>query len=329
MVDGDAVYEEENYVTDVITDHALEFLAGQVADEPDTPFYLGVHYTAPHSPWGREQHPAELWDDYHENCPFESAPDGLDAPTWATHLSIPVETPEKRRNFLSGYYAAITAMDANVGRLLDWLEEKGVRENTLVFFTSDNGMNMGHHGVFGKGNATFPQNMFEESVKVPAILSRPGSVPEGRVNGDLLSHYDFMPTLLDYLGIANPVAEGLPGSSFAPLLRGEALAGRDSVVVCDEYGPVRMIRTQSWKYIHRYPYGPNELYDLANDPGETRNLYGEDAHASTRNELRKALGDWFLRYVDPRRDGTKEPVSGRGQLGLCGADGDGRHQYAP
>jgi arylsulfatase A-like enzyme len=329
MVDGDTVYEEDRYVTDVITDHALEFLDRQVADAPDTPFYLGIHYTAPHSPWGREQHPAELWDDYHENCPFASAPDGLPPPIWAERLSIPVETPEKRRSVLSGYYAAVTAMDANVGRVLDWLEEHGLRENTLVFFTSDNGMNMGHHGVYGKGNATFPQNMFEESVKVPAIVSRPGSVPEGRVNEDLLSHYDFMPTLLDYLGIANPVAEGLPGTSFAPLLRGEELPAREAVVICDEYGPVRMIRTQSWKYIHRYPYGPHELYDLDTDPGETTNLFDAPEHARTLQQLRKALGDWFLRYVNPERDGTKEPVSGRGQLGLCGADGDGRHQYAP
>jgi arylsulfatase A-like enzyme len=138
-----------------------------------------------------------------------------------------------------------------------------------------------------------------------------------------------MPTLLDYLSIPNPVADGLPGTSFAPLLRGETLSDRECVVVCDEYGPVRMIRTQSWKYIHRYPYGPNELYDLENDPGETRSLVDEDEHATVRDDLRRALGDWFIRYVDPRRDGTKEPVSGRGQLGLCGADGDGRHQYAP
>ena len=329
MVDGDEVYQEEGYVTDVITDHALEFLEAQREAGAATPFYLGVHYTAPHSPWGRDQHPTELWDDYHDNCPLQSAPDGIAPPEWATSLSIPVETPEKRRNHLSGYYAAVTAMDANVGRLLDWLEAHGLRENTLVFFTSDNGMNMGHHGVYGKGNATFPQNMFEESVKVPALISLPGRVPQGSVNADLLSHYDFMPTLLDYLGIENPVADGLPGTSFAPLLRDEPLAARDSVVICDEYGPVRMIRTRTWKYIHRYPYGPSELYDLANDPGETRNLAGSAEHATTEKRLRKALGDWFLRYVDPRRDGTKEPVTGRGQLGRCGADGDGTHQYAP
>jgi len=238
-------------------------------------------------------------------------------------------TPQKRRETLEGYFTAITAMDRNVSRLLDRLDALGIADDTIVFFTSDNGYNMGHHGIHGKGNGTFPVNMFEESVKVPFIARYPGYVPAGTVNHDLVSHYDFMPTLLDYLGIENPVADGLPGTSFAPLLRDEPLDARDSVVICDEYGPVRMIRTRTWKYIHRYPYGPSELYDLANDPGETRNLAGSAEHATTEKRLRKALGDWFLRYVDPRRDGTKEPVTGRGQLGRCGADGDGTHQYAP
>lgn len=329
MVEGDAVREEQGYVTDTITDQALEFLEQQRTATTDRPFYLGVHYTAPHSPWGREQHPAELWDDYHDNCPLDSVPDGLAPPEWATSLSIPVETPEKRRAHLSGYYAAITAMDRNIGRLLDWLEANRLRENTLIFFTSDNGMNMGHHGVYGKGNATFPQNMFEESVKVPAIFSRPGHTPAGTVCTDLLSHYDVMPTLLDYLGLENPEADALPGTSFAPLLCGDPAAGREHVVIADEYGPVRMIRTRTWKYIHRYPYGPHELYHLAEDPGETRNLAGNGEYAATEIRLRRALGDWFLRYADPHRDGTKEPVTGRGQLGRCGCEGDGRIQYAP
>jgi choline-sulfatase len=129
---------------------------------------------------------------------------------------------------LSGYFAAITAMDANIGRLLDWLEGHNLRENTLIVFTADNGMNMGHHGIWGKGNGTYPPNMFEESVKVPTLMSRPGHVPQGVVNTDLLSHYDLMPTLLDYAGLAdaNGVRSGdtsspnLPGRSIVPILNG-------------------------------------------------------------------------------------------------------------
>ena len=326
MVDGDGTYEEPAYITDVFTDHALEFLEAQSASE-DTPFYLGVHYTAPHSPWSRDQHPAETWDRYHEECPFESTPDGLKPAEWVERLGIPVKDAETRRSHLSGYYTAIELMDANVGRILDWLEAKGLRENTLFLFTSDNGMNMGHHGVYGKGNATFPMNMYEESVKVPALISRPGHVPQGVVNSDLLSHYDVMPTLLEYVGLANPEGETLPGRSFAPVLHGETLTGRDDVVVFDEYGPVRMIRDRRYKYVRRYPYGPDEFYDLEEDPGETRNLIEEEACSPEITAMRARLAQWFARYADPALDGSREPVTGKGQLGLAGARGDGRINY--
>ena len=98
------------------------------------------------------------------------------------------------------------------------------------------------------------------------------------MNDDLLSHYDVLPTLLDTLGLPNPQAETLPGRSFAPLLRGESLSGREHVIVFDEYGPVRMIRSRDWKYIHRYPYGPHEFYDLTNDPDEAHNLIDSPEH---------------------------------------------------
>jgi arylsulfatase A-like enzyme len=218
-------------------------------------------------------------------------------------------------------------MDRNVGRLLDWLEAAGLRENTLVVFTSDNGMNMGHHGVYGKGNATFPLNMFEESVKVPFIVSQPGIVPQGGVCAELLSHYDFLPTILEYSGTPAPDLGALPGGSFAPLLRGEEFRGREQVVICDEYGPVRMVRTKHWKYIHRYAYGPNELYDLRNDPSEKANLAGEPACQAKVAEMRARLEEWFLRYSEPCRDGLREAVTGSGQVGLVGPAGAGMNAF--
>jgi len=324
MVRDGVVRSEPRYVTDAITDTALDFLNGQAGR--DEPFYLSVHYTAPHSPWGREHHPKDIYDDYHDNCPFRSTPV---EPMHPCQIKTSYGRDEaERRAILSGYFAAVTAMDGNVGRIVAWLEEKGLRENTLIFFTSDNGMNMGHHGVYGKGNGTFPQNMYDTSVKVPAILSRPGRAPEGKVEEALLSHLDFMPTLLDYLGMENPEAGDLPGRSFAPLLRGDTIAGREAVVIHDEYGPVRMARTREWKYVHRYPYGPHELYDLANDPDERNNLFGDEQHRRRARELKALLDSWFHRYVDPARDGIHEPVTGSGQLGLCGPAADGETNFA-
>jgi choline-sulfatase len=325
MIRDGAVYEEPAYVTDVITDHAFQWLEERKQDE--RPFYLSVHYTAPHSPWSRDHHPAEIYDDYHRNCPFESVPEGLTPPEWVQHAAIPVETPEKRREYLSGYYAAVTAMDTQIGRLIDWLEENNLREDTLIIFTSDNGMNMGHHGVYGKGNATYPMNMFEESVKAPFIGSHPGRIPQGSINTDLVSQYDFMPTLLEYLGIEHPQAETLPGRSFAGSLRG-ADKGEDAhIVVFDEYGPVRMIRNQKWKYVHRYSDGPRELYDLEEDPGEQHNLAGDLKTREVESSLHQHLTDWFARYVDTDRDGAGEAVTGKGQVGLCGAEAEGQPAF--
>ena len=320
--DGKLVHEPD-YITDVITDEALGFmdaLAGGAA-----PFYLGVHYTAPHSPW-IDNHPKEIVDSY-DDCPFESCPIEPEHP-WALRNSVPGGVRELRREHLKGYFAAVTAMDANVGRLLDRLKALGVRDNTLVFFTSDNGYNCGHHGIWGKGNGTFPLNMYDTSVKVPAIISHPGSIPQGAVTDALVSQYDFVPTLMAYLGIENPEAQGLPGQSFAPLLTGEPTGGHENVVVYDEYGPVRMIRGRQWKYVHRYPYGPHELYDLVEDPDERVNRVDDEMAQDVRKSMKAQLDDWFSRYVNPDLDGTHEAVYGKGQLRLAGPAGRGGKAYA-
>jgi arylsulfatase A-like enzyme len=323
MVRSGRLYRDPRYVSDLITDNAIRFLEGRKGKRQ--PFYLSVHYTAPHSPWDRGNHPAALWDDYFRHCPFRSVP-RLPMHPWQVN-SAPYGTRTKRRGVLSGYFAAITAMDANVGRILDWLEENDLREDTLVFFTGDNGMNMGHHGVYGKGNGTFPLNMYDTSVKVPAIFSRPGHVPAGRVSRDLVSHYDILPTLTAYAGIRNPLAKELPGRSFAGRLRGGSAEGREAVVIADEYGPVRMIRTALWKYVHRYPYGPNELYDLRNDPGEDENRAGEPRMAARIREMKGEMESWFDRYVDPEIDGVREPVTGKGQVDWAGVLGNGARAY--
>ena len=326
MIRDGQIYHEPRYVSDLITDNALGYLEQQ--NHKEAPFCLHVHYTAPHAPWMREEHPDDLWDDYYENCPFASVPD---EPLHHEQLHKEEQmgtTAEMRRKVLAGYFAAVTAMDRNVGRLLDWLEEHGLRENTLVFFTSDNGMSMGHHGIYGKGNGTFPPNMYDTAVKVPTLASRPGHLPEGHVCEALLSHYDWMPTLLDYLGMENLDADKLPGRSFARLLRGEeSIADDEAVVVYDEYGPTRMIREREWKYIHRYPFGPHELYHLAEDPGETTNLVEAPEHRETRERLRAELEAWFVRYVDPARDGAHEAVMGRGQIDIVGPAARGRQRF--
>lgn len=309
MIRDGKEYPEPRYVTDVITDHALYFL--QLCDA-ETPFYLGVHYTAPHSPWGREQHPPEFFDPYFEDCPFKSVPE-LPMHPWQINTAPYGITPESRRELLGGYYAAITAMDAGIGTLLDALEERRFVDNTLIIFTGDNGMNMGHHGIYGKGNGTYPQNMYDTSVKVPFIATHPERIPAGSVSDALFSHYDFMPTLLDYVGLGEQLPAGLPGSMRTALWQRNEADACAPVVVFDEYGPTRMIREKRWKYVHRSPGGPHELYDLEADPNEVVNRIDAPEYAVHRDRLRGQLTDWFARYVDPSRNGAQLPVTGKGQ----------------
>ncbi|MEA3345040.1 MAG: sulfatase-like hydrolase/transferase [Chloroflexota bacterium] len=318
MVRAGELVNEPGYVTNAITNEALKFL-----EEMKGPFYLSVHYTAPHSPW-IGQHPQEIVDSY-DDCPFKSCPQEAKHP-WATSLS---DRCLGNRETLKGYFAAVTVMDMDVGRILDRIEELGLREDTLIIFTSDNGYSCGHHGFWGKGNGTLPLNMYENSVKVPLIISHPGHLLEGESTDALVSGYDFMPTLLEYLDLPSPAEENLPGQSFLPVLSGEVQGSRDSVVVYDEFGPTRMIRTREWKYVHRYPYGPHELYDLVNDPDERENLIGERAQRGRVKEMRQQLADWFARYVDPAVDGAKLPVTGRGQRTRIGPQNPGENCFYP
>jgi choline-sulfatase len=318
------VERDTRYLTDVITEGGIKFLESQAASP--APFYLSVHYTAPHSPWHRGQHPLELTDLY-ADCRFDSCPDPPEGHPWQIN-SAPRGRGEKRHELLSGYFAAVTGLDRGVGQILSKLDELGIRDNTLVVFSSDNGMNMGHHGIWGKGNGTFPQNMYDTSVKVPMLISRPGSVPQGVVSDHLLSHYDIRPTLLEYVGTGDPGTACLPGNSFAALLGGQEIDDRDAIVVFDEYGPVRMIRTREWKYVHRYPYGPHELFNLINDPEEHNNLVDDGAYLKQMEEMKARLDEWFARHASPDLDGTKEPVTGKGQLCRSGVASHGKQAFA-
>ena len=301
---GPELLHRTDYISDFFTDKAIEFLDRR--GRGSNPFCLSVHYTAPHSPW--TGHPQPIVDSYN-HCPFASCPQEPRHP-WAISLT---DHCLGNREMLKGYFAAVTAMDDNVGRILKRLDERGLRDNTLVIFISDNGFSCGHHGFWGKGNGTNPRNMYENSVKVPAIFNYPASIPRGQVEKALVSAYDFFPTLLEFLGLPVPEDRNLPGKSFAPLLRGQEMKEREDVVIFDEYGPVRMVRTKEWKYVYRHAHGPHELFDLKNDPDERRNLAGDPAQAKRIQELKAIMDEWFARYVNPKRDGLVEDGGGMGQ----------------
>ena len=315
------------YVTDLITDKAVLFI-DELSGE-DAPFYLSVHYTAPHAPWGRDQHPERLIEKY-EKCTFDEIPelpDHLDS-TVSNRYTNPISLTPRRREFLTGYYAAITAMDEGIGRILEKLDDLKLTENTVVIFTADNGMSMGHHGIWGKGNATFPMNMYDTAVKVPFIIRWPNHAPKGIVSKEMVSAYDLFPTFEEIIGSRTKTSVKLPGKSFLKAICGEESQDKE-VVVFDEYGPVRMIRNKTVKYIHRYPYGPNELYDLINDPGEEVNLIDDNNWAETVIDMRAKLQSWFSAYARSEIDGIYEDVTGSGQMCMAGIYADRMEVYPP
>ncbi len=329
--DGKMVMKHNCYVTDYITDNAVRFLEQR---DQSRPFCLAVHYTAPHSPWSDKCHPWKYYDRYRD-CPFNSIPTrpiNHWVPGWDTPFEEWKKKPHPGVRFIhanyapveevwdeyvlesqKGYYAAVTGMDAGLGRILDKLERDGLLEDTLIVFTGDNGSNMGHHGIVGKGNGTYPMNMYDTSVKVPGIFCWPGHIPEDYVNENMISHYDFLPTLLHLCGVEYEQPGRLPGHDVTELLENRNVPDENEVVVFDEYGPVRMIRSHGWKLVHRYPDGPDELFDLVNDPGEETNLIDRPELQTLRMTMQQHLESWFDRYVDPALDGSREKVTGKGQ----------------
>jgi choline-sulfatase len=310
MVDEGKPCIVDGYITDVLADVATSFLQDEALN--GAPFWLSLNFTAPHYPW-IGSHP-KRYTDLYRDCPFESCPDEPPHPWFIGGKAALERGRTERRASLIGYFAAVTAMDAAIGRVLDTLDRSGLAESTLVVFMSDNGMNCGHHGIWGKGNGTRPQNMYDTSVKVPCIVAQPGRIPAAKVNEELLSGYDVFPTLLDYLGIPYRAERPTPGRTFSTILDGYGSAGHDEVVVYDEYGPVRMVRTREWKYVHRYPAGPHELFDLRADAGERRNLVDDPGAHPMVEALRGRLESWFRTFVDPARDGVDKGVTGCGQV---------------
>lgn len=276
----------DGYKTDRVGDGALEFLD----QAKGKPFFLMVPFYAPHTPF--DYQPEEYRKPY-ANSSFSCYPDTPLHP-WANRG---LRTHHRNRESQHSYSALITGVDANVGRIVKRLEEMGVRENTLVIFTADQGWNAGHHGFWGKGNGTVPFNMYEESIRVPLIWNHPGRIRAGLTPDPMVSSYDFFPTILDYLGVKSPADPKRVGRSYAGFLRGRAPRWQNRLFF--EYAYVRAIRTENLKYIERTKDRPSEMFDLEADPGETRNLIDDPGYRKQLTTLRVDLTRFFEKAGAP------------------------------
>jgi len=279
----------KGYLTDRITDHAIDFIEAN----RESPFFLTVTYNAPHTPY--KGHPEELLALYRD-CPFASIPK-LPLHPWASADSPNIGN----RHSLEQYFAACAGIDRGVGRIVERIDQLGLGERTLIIFTSDQGFCVGHHGLWGKGNASNPRNIYDTSLRVPMIFRQPGRLPKGKVFDGLFAAYDLVPTLLDYLKLPPSPGRNLPGRSMAAALQDPKSNAGDAAVYA-EYGRARMIRTRDWKLIHRADGGPDELYDLRKDPDEAKNLADVPEYRRQKIALRTQLMHWFDRYAEAGAD---------------------------
>ena len=201
------------------------------------------------------------------------------------------------------YAAVISGIDDGVGQVLATVKRLGLDEKTLIVFTADQGCAGGQSGFWGMGDHTRPLTGFDWTMHVPLIFRQPGRVAAGQRVNLLVSNVDFLPSMLEYLGLTwkNRQQPKSPGRSYAPALIGQKIAAWDNTVYY-EFENVRAIRTDDWKYIERYRQSPNELYDLRADPGELNNLIDKPEHAKMQHQLAKRLHKYFDRVADPKWD---------------------------
>lgn len=276
----------KGFKTDIQTDFALDFLNKHHGN----PFLLYVPFYAPHTPYNMQP---ERDRSLHADSKFPCFPDVPQHPWQNKGLS----KLHGSRDAKLAYSALVSGADYNIGRVLKRLEDLRVRENTVVIFLADQGWNSGHHGVWGKGNGTVPFNMYEESIRVPLIWNHPGRIRAGHKIDAMVSSYDFYPSLLDYLGIADQPDRRRVGRSYAPFLRDQKPEWRNRLYF--EYAYVRATRTRNLKYIERADGYPSELFDLEADPAETRDVIADPSYTKPLASLRAELAGFFRQSGAP------------------------------
>jgi arylsulfatase A-like enzyme len=320
--EGQQVYQ--GYATDLITDFSLSWLENR---DQEKPFFLMCHHKAPHRPWDSdakhaqmyEEHdiplPETFFDDYanRSNAAKEAkmrvARDMNERDLKIDKLGPPPEglteeqlTDWKYQRYIKEYLRCVASIDDNVGRLLDYLDEADLTDNTMVIYTSDQGFFLGDHGWYDK------RFMYEESLRMPFVVSYPQEIEPGSSCDAMALNVDFAETWLDYAGLSIP--DDMQGNSLRPLFNSETPEGWQTAMyyrywmhlthhyVSAHYG----VRTSRYKLIYYYgealgtagsvdePKTPEwELFDLDKDPLELNNVYHHPDYADVVVDLKKEL----------------------------------------
>ncbi len=262
----DHEYFTDKFSSELFSNEAIKFLQSH---KSNSPFFISVSYTAPHDPRMAPKEYLDLYpsdtiqlpDNFMPNHPFDNG----ELKIRDEKLAAFPRTEEEIKKHIADYYAMITHLDAQIGRILDALEDSGKAEDTIIVFTGDNGLALGQHGLMGK------QNIYDHSVRIPLIFAGPG-IPKNKRADTLCYLLDIYPTLLDLLEV--PVPETVEGRSLVPALKNSKKSIRESVFLAYRHFQ-RGVRTQNnWKLILYNVRGKEttQLFNLNNDPWEKNNL---------------------------------------------------------
>jgi len=289
------VIEEPKHFVEATAAHAVDFL-GTVGDEP---FFLHVGFNGPYCVdgellSGHKNRHTPYYADKELACFPRTEPH-----EWQKTFRDAFNNPVARRS----YACAISGVDDGVGAILDKLDEMGVADDTIVVFTADHGACAGHHRLWGMGEHARPFNVAQTTMRVPMIVRHPNGIPAGRALGPMTSHADFFPSILDYLGFADRCPSDVPlsGRSYGPALQGKACDLGEEIVF-GEYETTRLVTTPAWKLIRRHGFGPDQLFNLVDDPDEAVNLLGRTDIAEVEQDLSQKLEAFFARCCDPQYD---------------------------
>lgn len=294
-VDG-VTQRVEGSLPDLLVDQGIRF----VESNRVRPFLLSIHFRAPHVPYA----PVPPQDSAHYSELDPTIPD------------VPGLPRKRVKELTRRYYASVSSVDRNVGRLLDTLDSLELTKKTIVIFTSDHGYMIGHHGLWHKGNGSWlvegkqgrRPNMFDNAIRVPLLVRWPGTVASGTTIDRVVSNLDLFPTILEMTGSGVPDNLKLSGRSFVPLLRdpGNASIAWDDTLFGQydmhngQVARMRLIRTPEWKLIRHFEPGvEDEFFHLADDPEETKNLVDSAAHRDRQTDLAKKLNQWMISIGDP------------------------------
>jgi arylsulfatase A-like enzyme len=321
-------YDDSTYITDLLTDHAIDWMKKQ---DKDKPFFVYLSHKAVHAEFqpakrhagkyagkelampasfrtsdapvkgkrrigdghGRETADNKPWggDDYYGK---DRMPDWQKMQRESWHgVDYMYNGRMNFRDFYQGYCESLLAVDESVGRVLEYLDQEGLAESTLVIYMGDNGFSFGEHGLIDK------RHFYEESAKVPFLIRCKDLFEGGRVMEPMIQNIDVAPTILEVAGIEKP--KQMHGESILPLLHGEKVEWRDKIFY--EYyweydfpqtPTMHGVRTDRYKLIRYHGvWDTNEFYDLQDDPHEMKNLIASPEHQELIEKMSNNIYDWL------------------------------------